>query len=113
MAAAEGVRLALSESDRARLEGAEGPALRLAMSLIVRAGEILGAERLIDVSFAHIDACHYNGQAHLDFAEFLTEAGARMAVPAWTNTIPVSLVDTDLRPEAVVVWANTPITLRP
>ena len=98
--AAEVPQLALSESDRARLEGAEGPALRLAMSLIVRAGEILGAERLIDVSFAHIDACHYNGQAHLDFAEFLTEAGARMAVPAWTNTIPVSLVDTDLRPEA-------------
>ena len=50
--AAEVPQLALSESDRARLEGAEGPALRLAMSLIVRAGEILGAERLIDVSFA-------------------------------------------------------------
>lgn len=61
--AAEVPQLALSESDRARLEGAEGPALSLAMSLIVRAGEILGAERLIDVSFAHIDACHYNGQA--------------------------------------------------
>lgn len=113
MAASERRPLELSESDRSRLKGAEGPALRLAMRLIVCAGEILGAERLIDVSFAHIDACHYSGQAHLDFAEFLTEAGARMAVPAWTNTIPVSLVDTDLRPEAVVVWANTPITLRP
>ena len=98
--AAEVPQLALSESDRARLEGAEGPALSLAMSLIVRAGEILGAERLIDVSFAHIDACHYNGQAHLDFAEFLAKGRARMAVPAWTNTLPVSLVDTDLRPEA-------------
>ncbi len=70
------------------------------MRVIVRAGEILGAERLIDVSFAHIDACHYNGQAHLDFAEFLAKGRARMAVPAWTNTLPVSLVDTDLRPEA-------------
>ena len=98
--AAKGQRLALSDRDRSWLQGAEGPALRLAMDVLVRAGEILGAERLIDVSFAHIDACHYSGQAHLDFAEFLAAADAKMAVPAWTNTIPVSLVDTDLRPEA-------------
>ena len=100
MAAAEGRGLALSDRDRARLEGAEGPALSLAMKLIVRSGEILGAERLIDVGFAHIDACHYSGRAHLDFAEFLTEAGARMAVPAWTNTLPISFLDSDLRREA-------------
>jgi predicted aconitase len=57
--AAEDTQLALNDSDRARLEGAEGSALRLAMGVvvgvIVRAGEILGAERLIDVGFAHID----------------------------------------------------------
>jgi len=98
--AATGTPLDLSDRDRARLEGAEGPALGLAMRLIVRAGEILGARRLIDIGFAHIDACHYSHQAHLDFAEFMAEHGARMAVPAWTNTIPVSLVDTDLRPAA-------------
>jgi len=97
---AAGTQLELSDRDRVRLAGAEGPALRLAMNLIVRAGEILGAERLIDVSFAHIDACHYSHQAHFDFAEFMAEGKARMAVPAWTNTIPVSLVDTDLRAEA-------------
>lgn len=99
MAASEPGALALGDRDRARLAGAEGPALRLAMGLVVRAGEIHGAERLIDIGFAHIDACHYGGQAHLDFALFMAEGGARMAVPAWTNTLPISLIDTDLRAE--------------
>ena len=39
------MRLELSDADRARLEGAEGPALRLAMGIIVRAGEVLGRFR--------------------------------------------------------------------
>ena len=75
--AATGTPLDLSDRDRARLEGAEGPALRFTMALVVRAGETLGASRLVDACFAHIDACHYTGRPHLDFARFLAEAGAR------------------------------------
>ena len=82
MAAPGNTQLELSDRDRARLEGAEGPALQLAMRLIVRAGENLGAERLIDVGFAHIDTCHYSGPAHLDFAEFPGEADASIAAGA-------------------------------
>lgn len=88
----------LDERDRALLDGAEGEGMRLAMQVVLRAAEISGAERLQDISFAHIDACFYNGQAHVDFARFMVEHGARLAVPAWTNTSLVSQIDPDIRP---------------
>jgi predicted aconitase len=89
--------LELSEADRARLEGREGEALQFAMEVVVRAAEIMEAPRLIDAGFAHIDACHYYGRAHLDFARFFTERGAKFQIPAWTNTITVSLIRPDPR----------------
>ena len=73
--------------------------MTLAMELVVRAAGILGASRLIPISFAHIDACFYTGQSHVDFARFLLEHGARLAVPTWTNNGVVSLADPELRPE--------------
>ncbi len=88
----------LDRRDRALLEGAEGEAMALAMRVVLRAAEISGASRLQDICFAHIDACFYNGQAHVDFAQFMLEHGARLAVPAWTNASLVSQVDTDIRP---------------
>ena len=90
----------LDDRDRARLDGAEGPALALAMRLVLAAANILGARSLIPISFAHIDACFYAGEAHVDFAQYLLDHGARLAVPAWTNNGVVSLADPDLRPEA-------------
>jgi predicted aconitase len=87
----------LSAADRARLAGAEGAALQFAMEVVVRAARIMGAPHLIDAGFAHIDACHYYGRAHLDFARFLTARGARFRIPTWTNTVPVSLLAPDPR----------------
>ncbi|MFZ5677014.1 MAG: aconitase X [Pseudomonadota bacterium] len=92
--------IALDDRDRACLEGAYGPAMRLAMRLVLKAAGILGARELTPVSFAHIDACFYSGEAHVDFAQYLLDHGARPAVPAWTNNGVVSLADPDLRPEA-------------
>ena len=67
------------------------------METIVAAAEIDRADALIDIGFAHIDACFYNGRAHLDFVNYLLDAGARLAVPAWTNNGLVSLDDLGLR----------------
>ncbi len=89
----------LHERDRALLDGAEGEAMGLAMRVVLRAAEISGAARLQDICFAHIDACFYNGQAHVDFAQLMVDKGARLAVPTWTNSSLVSRVDTQLRPE--------------
>ncbi len=90
----------LDDRDRALLDGAEGEAMRFAMQVVLRAAHISGATRLQDISFAHIDACFYSGQAHVDFARFMVENGARLAVPAWTNTSLVSQVDPQIRPES-------------
>ncbi|MBI2720029.1 MAG: aconitase X catalytic domain-containing protein [Rhizobiales bacterium] len=92
--------LELEPRDQTLLAGSEGKAMQLAMRLVVQAARILNAPRLIPISFAHIDACFYTGQSHVDFVRFLLDNGARLAVPAWTNNGVVSLADPELRPEA-------------
>jgi len=92
--------LELDRRDQQRLDGAEGPALQLAMELIVKAAAVLGARRLIAVSFAHLDSCFYAGEAHVDFAQYLLDHGARLAIPSWTNSGLVSLADPDPGREA-------------
>jgi predicted aconitase len=89
--------LALDAEDRASLEGQRGPAMQLAARLVVRAANIMGATKLVPVTFAHIDSCFYAGQAHVDFAQFLLEHQVRFAVPTWTNNGVVSLADPMLR----------------
>ncbi len=90
--------LELSDTDRAQLAGERGPVLQFAAEMVVRAAELMGAEELIDVSFVHVDACHYYGQAHVDFARFVVEGGAKLTLPSWTNTVPVSVEVPDMRP---------------
>jgi predicted aconitase len=86
----------LDASDRAMLSGECGPAMAFAMRLVLQAARIMGATSLVPVTFAHIDACFYNGQAHIDFANYLLEHGAVFAVPSWTNNGVVSLTHTEL-----------------
>ena len=90
----------LPVSVRAQLAGEHGPAMQLAARLVVKAAGIMGADRLIPISFAHLDACFYTGQAHVDFVRFLTENGATLSVETWTNNGVVSLADPTLRPRA-------------
>ena len=89
--------LKLSELDQQRLDGKHGKAQQFAMEIVVSAARVDHAECLIDVDFAHIDACFYNGRAHLDFILFMLEHGATLAVPGWTNNGLVSLNDLSLR----------------
>ena len=90
-------QLRLTDQDLAALNGDLGPLPSFAMSLIVQAANAWGAQELTDVTFAHIDACHFNGQTHLDFARLLEKHAAKFAVPTWTNTLPISLLETDSR----------------
>ena len=82
--------LDLTTEDRAQLEGERGAAARMAMSIVVRMAEICGAERLMDISAAHIDSTVYQGEATLEYAERLASLGAKVAVP---STLNVSGVD--------------------
>jgi predicted aconitase len=77
--------VSLSDRDRAFLGGEFGPGGRLAMSIVHRMAAISGAERLMDVTHAHIDSSIYVGDAGLEFAERLAGLGARVAVPSSLN----------------------------
>lgn len=85
----------LSERDREILGGESGQAGRLALELVVAAGEAMGAPELLDISAAHIDGCLYHGLAGLHFARRLADAGATVSVP---TTLNVSSLDR-LHPE--------------
>ena len=90
----------LEPREQGLLDGREGPAMQLAMRLVAQAARIMGARELVPVSFAHLDSCFYAGEAHVDFARFLSTHKARFAVPTWTNNGVVSLAQADLRPES-------------
>lgn len=90
----------LEPEDRACLAGRHGKAMQLAMKLLVQAGEMMNAPHLIPIRFAHIDACFYTGQSHVDFVRYLLDHGAKLAVTTWTNNSVASLADPGLRPEA-------------
>lgn len=79
----------LSEFDHALLNGAHGKAAQMAMQIVLRLAELQGAQRLIDVTQAHIDGCIYTGPASLRFAQQLVQWGAKVRVPTTLNSISV------------------------
>ena len=82
--------LRLTDADQAMLDGTQGPADQMAMRIIGRMAGIVGADRLMDITGAHIDSSLYMGEATLEFAEKLANLGARVKVP---TTLNVSGVD--------------------
>lgn len=77
----------------------ESKAHQFAMQLVEQSARIMQAPRLVPIGFAHIDACFYTGQSHIDFVKFVLQHGAELAVPAWTNNSVASPDDGGLRPE--------------
>jgi len=67
------------------LSGERGEAARLAMQILVRMADVYGADRLMDITQAHIDSAIYLGDATLEFAERLAALGAKVAVPTSLN----------------------------
>ncbi len=80
----------LSLLDRELATGQRGPAARMAMSIILRMARFEGAERLLDITQAHIDSSVYMGEAGLEFAEKLAASEAEVRVP---TTLNVSALD--------------------
>ena len=81
--------LHLSELDRDRLSGSDGPARQIAMEVLCLMAAIQGARDLIDVSRAHIDGCILAHDANLDFAEKMDALGAKTVIPTTINAISV------------------------
>lgn len=85
--------LLLSRRDAAMLAGDFGPAARLAVRIVVRMGEILGARELVEITSSHIDGCLYHGDGGVEFAERLVDLDARVAVPATLNVGALDLLN--------------------
>jgi predicted aconitase len=66
------------------------------MRLVVRAAEVLSAERLIPITRAHVDSCLYHGEATVDFVERLMSGGAHVAVPTTLNVGALDLLHPEL-----------------
>lgn len=89
--------LDLTQSERDLLGGFQGEAAAMAMRIVVAAAELLGAERLIEISSAHIDGCLHHGDGGVEFAEALVAGGGKVAVPTTLNVGAMDL----LHPEVV------------
>jgi len=99
---------ALSTEERAMLAGDAGPAVVVAMRLVLAMAEVSRAERLVEVTSAHIDGCLYHGSVGLDFARRLVGDGGRVRIP---TTLNVSSLDL-LHPEIVDLDAATQVRAR-
>jgi predicted aconitase len=86
----------LTDYDKALLAGESGAAARIAMELVVAAGESIDARELLDVTRAHIDGCLYHGLAGVDFAETLASEGGSVVVPTTLNVSSLDLLHPDL-----------------
>jgi len=86
----------LSDSDAAMLAGDAGSGLALAMRVLLAVGRSMGAERLLDITRAHIDGCLYQGPVGLDFVERLAAEGAQVQVPTTLNVGSLDLLHPDL-----------------
>ena len=67
----------------------------MAMEIVVEAGRMMGADRLVPIVSSHIDGCLYHGDAGVLYCEKLADEGARVAVPATTNVGSLNLLKAD------------------
>lgn len=92
----ERMKLQLDSACEALLAGDFGRAASRAMRLLTRYGEIVGAERFIPITSAHIDGCLYHGPSSIDFVRRFAELGGRVRVPTTLNVGAVDAIHPDL-----------------
>ena len=83
--------LTLTDEEQGFLDGRAGEAVATAMRMVVALARMVGAERLLPVTRAHIDSCLYHGRAGLDFAQALADAGGQVRVPTTLNVSSLDL----------------------
>jgi predicted aconitase len=86
------IRMFLTKEEEQALQGEKGEAVQLAMSVLVKLGEMYGADCLIRIENVHVDASSYYGisDAGMEFCEKLAEEGASYKVP---TTLCIASID--------------------
>ncbi len=79
----------LTRDEELMLAGEYGEAVQEAMNILVKVGELLGAERLVSISHAHASGVSYGtiGDPGLHWLKSLASRGARARVYATVNPI--------------------------
>lgn len=77
----------LTKEEERVYEGEEGWARKIAMEILVKLGDLYGAERLIPIESAHISGVSYktSGEALIKFLETLVESGGRVSTHTTLN----------------------------
>lgn len=83
----------MTKEEEKVLEGEKGEGLRIAMNVVVKVGEVLGAQRLVKVVNAHVSGISYKnlGDEGLEFLRSLSENGVRFSVPTTINPAGMDL----------------------
>ncbi len=82
----------LSDEEQQILSDETRPASALAMRILCKTAETLGAQRFIPVTSAHIDGCLYHGDSGVYFAEKLRDLGGKVAIEATLNVGALDLI---------------------
>lgn len=77
----------MSKEEERIYEGEEGWAYQIAMRILVKLGDLFGADRLIPIDAAHVSGVSYKtiGDTAIEFLEALAEAGAKTKVRSTAN----------------------------
>ncbi len=81
----------LTDREKKMLDGKDGEAVRLAMSILVDLGDAVGAEEMVEVSHVHTDSGFYLGDAGLEFVEHLADLEGKVCVPTTMNNTSFDL----------------------
>ncbi len=88
--------IALSSDEQAMLAQDASSAVGIAMRVVVEMARLMGADRLVPITHAHIDGCVYFADAGVHFTERLRDLGGQVAVPTSLNVGALDLVNPDL-----------------
>jgi predicted aconitase len=91
----------LTREDEALLNGEHGEGAEIAMSVLVKLGEMYGADKMLNIENVHIDGAAYGwiNDSGLELVEKLCNSGASFRVPATLNP---SSIDFDMWKELKV-----------
>lgn len=83
----------LTSKEESILEGNKGEALSFAMKVLVNLGDLEGADRLIEVTSAHVSGVSYHtaGEALIKLLEDLNKKGAKVSIPSSLNPAGMDL----------------------
>lgn len=75
----------LTRQERYILDGRQGEAQRICLSVLAQLGELYDAEKFIEISMVHDDSVFYVGDAPIEFAEHIAQLGGKVTVPTSLN----------------------------